>query len=242
MRVVVTRPEHQAAATAERLAARGHAAIPAPLLAFRGHPEAIPVDRADAFAGVVLTSQNAVRALAETPRRGALLALPAFAVGAATAAAARAAGFAAVESAGGDADALARTLAARPALAGRRLLHLVGRDKATALGPLLAPARIAVEEAVAYAMEAVAAPPEGLRAAARTGADALLVYSPRTARVLAALVAADPALAPLCAVPAVAISQAAARPLADGGWRTIRVAETPSEPAMLAALAALGER
>ena len=60
------------------------------------------------WAAVLITSANGARALAAHPRRGELMALPLLAVGHSSADAARAAGFADVTSADGDAGDLAR--------------------------------------------------------------------------------------------------------------------------------------
>lgn len=239
MRVVVTRPEPQASRTARRLADAGHAPILAPLLSFRALTEAVPAAPGPDVAGLVLTSQNAVRAIAAARPSPDLLALPAFAVGAATAKAARAAGFSAVDAAAGDAAALAARLAARPELSGHRLLHPCGRERTGDLPARLAAAGIGLEEAVVYEMEPAARAPAGLRAAARGGADAVLVYSPRTARVLERLVAAERDLADLRRRPAVALSAAVARPLEDAGWNDVRTAARPEEDAVMDALAAL---
>ena len=73
---------------------------------------------ARALGAVLITSANGARAVAAHPRRGELTALPVLAVGQASAAAARAAGFADVTSADGDGGDLARLAATRFAGAG----------------------------------------------------------------------------------------------------------------------------
>ncbi|MEE8274408.1 MAG: uroporphyrinogen-III synthase, partial [Alphaproteobacteria bacterium] len=97
MRVLITRPREDAEALAEALAVRGVEALVEPLL------EIVPLNPGDFdLAGVqaaLLTSANGARALAAaTGSRD----VPVLAVGEATAAAARAAGFAEVAVAGGD--------------------------------------------------------------------------------------------------------------------------------------------
>ncbi len=122
MNVLVTRPEADAAALAEELAARGHSAVIEPLFTIVAGPEAA-LDLSGVQA-VALTSANGARALAgRTARRD----LPVFAVGDATAAAARAAGFAEVESAGGDVALLAALIASRLDPGAGPVLHAAAR-------------------------------------------------------------------------------------------------------------------
>src|ERR1043166_8938182 len=89
MRLLVTRPEEDAARTAQALRARGHAVLIAPLLRI----EAIEADLSGSWTAVLMTSANAARALSGHRQAAALLRLPAFTVGDRTAEAARAAGF-----------------------------------------------------------------------------------------------------------------------------------------------------
>ncbi|MEJ2433975.1 MAG: uroporphyrinogen-III synthase [Pseudolabrys sp.] len=98
MRVVVTRPEPQSEQTAAALRARGHDVLLGPLMKV----EPIVADLSGPWGGVVITSANALAAIAGDSVRDALLALPLFAVGRRSAAVARAAGFTDVTSAGGD--------------------------------------------------------------------------------------------------------------------------------------------
>jgi uroporphyrinogen-III synthase len=127
MRLLVTRPEPDNARTADALRAKGYEVVLAPLL----HIESV----ADAdlgvppWAAILLTSANGARALADHPRRGDLLALPVLAVGRSSADAARAAGFADVTPADGDAADLARLAAQRFTGARQPLLYLAGEDR-----------------------------------------------------------------------------------------------------------------
>ena len=117
--VLVTRPEPGAGETAARVTALGLRPIIAPLLMIaQRHATLPPSARVQA---IVATSRNAIPALPASHRH-----LPLFAVGAATARRARAAGFEQVTSADADAEALAVLLAqslrplGRPAAPGHR--------------------------------------------------------------------------------------------------------------------------
>jgi uroporphyrinogen-III synthase len=105
MRILVTRPEPDNARTAAALRERGHAVVLAPLMRI----EPLTPDLCGGpFAALVLTSANAVRALACHPQRGAVIGQPVFAGGGATA---EVAGDAAVVADGRDTRALAGALA-----------------------------------------------------------------------------------------------------------------------------------
>lgn len=212
----MTRAQPGAARTAARLTALGFEAVVAPLLTIRPIPR--PEPDLDGFAALAFTSVNGVEAFAAlTARRD----RPVFAVGDVTAAAAQAAGFAAVRSAGGALDDLARLLAGA-GIAGR-VLAPGAREPAGDLAGLLAGA-VPVEALPVYeALETGAAAPEAF--------DAALVHSPRAGRALAGL-GPESGRGRLAA----AISRAAADALSPAGFVEIRIATAPTEDALLEAL------
>src|SRR4051812_26476328 len=107
-RIWITRAQPGADVTAERVRALGHDAVVAPLLAVKPLAD-VHIDLSG-VAALAFTSANGVRAFADVSGDRSL---KVFAVGAATAAAARAAGFRSVLSADGDVDALAEGIAMR---------------------------------------------------------------------------------------------------------------------------------
>ncbi len=177
--VLVTRPAHQAASLMTALKLRGYTAIAAPVLEMHPTDVAIPAGDFDALA---FTSANGVTAFAaRDPRRD----IPVFAVGPATAAAARKAHFEWIMAGNQGAEALAEIISSRLAK-GSRVLHPAGRDVAVDLGVALAESGIVVERVALYAMDRVAAlPDEALRTIER-GCIALL-YSKRSAEALVQL-------------------------------------------------------
>ncbi|WP_286952126.1 MULTISPECIES: uroporphyrinogen-III synthase [Brevundimonas] len=223
-RVWVTRAEPGAARTADRLTALGFTPIIAPLLTLAPLPEALHAapDPA-AVAALALTSPNGVEAFAPLIPR--FRHHPAFAVGDATAEAARAAGFAHVRSAAGDIHALARLIAAE-APAGP-LLAPGAREPAGDL-PALLPDRPVQRLPVYAAFETHAPAPEPF--------DAVMLHSPRAARALATILAADLPRPAASGRIAICISEAAASPLRPFDFAEIRIAAAPDEPAMLSAL------
>jgi uroporphyrinogen-III synthase len=255
---LVLRPEPGACATAAAARALGYPTTVAPLFRVRPLPPD-PAVLAGPFDALLLTSANAVRMLPPRPAglvpaagrppsfprldqgRGdgegtaadwlaPLRSLPVYAVGQATAAAARAAGFAAVVAGEGDAAAIM----ARAAAAGcRRLLHLAGREHRA-----VAMAGIGVERAIVYAADAVDALPPAAARAVADGAVALL-HSPRAAALFGALVDAAGLSRAVVAVAALSPAVAAA---AGPGWAAVAAAARPTDAALLAVVAKLCER
>ena len=213
MRILILRPEPGAAETAARALALGLDPVIAPLFAVR--PLAWEPPAPERLDAVLLTSANAARH--GGPALARFAALPCHAVGDATAAAARAAGFADVRAGAGDGAALAAAAAQAGA---RRVLHLHGRDHKPLSGPALA-----VESRIVYASEAASALPQAARQALKDGALALL-HSPRSAALFAALIPARGGVR----IAAISAATAAA---AGGGWALVAVAKAPRDDALL---------
>lgn len=226
MRLLVTRPEADAARTAQALRARGHEALVAPLL----RVEAIAADFGISFDAVLMTSANAARAVAAHPRVGELVGLPCLTVGDRSAEAARAAGFTRVASADGALADLVRLATQGHA---RRLLYLAGEDRAGDLAGELARHGLAVETVVVYRAVALDTLPAGI---AQARLDGVLHYSSRSAATLLRLAAAAGALNTLLGLPHYCLSAEVAAPLRQAGAARIAVASSPTESALLTLL------
>jgi uroporphyrinogen-III synthase len=185
--------------------------------------------RLNAAQAVLLTSANAVASLAAAaPGRDA----PVLAVGDATAQAARAAGFARVTSANGDARDLARLARQRSDPRRGALVYLRGVDVAGDLAGMLG--EFTFDEAVVYRALPVLELDEAARAALQ-GADLTLLFSPRSAAGFVSLVRVA-GLGDQCRKMAlVALSAAVAR-AADLPWACAYVAQHPSQQGMLGAV------
>jgi uroporphyrinogen-III synthase len=201
-RIWITRAQPGAAATAERVRALGHEAVAAPLLEVRPRPDAA-VDLAG-VAALAFTSANGVRAFADLCGERALRV---FAVGAATAQAARAAGFGSVLSADGDVEALAEGIAARRGELRGAVLHPGAAEPAGDLAGALGRHGVEARRLVLYETVPVEAGTLDLAALGRS--DAVLLHSPRAAEVLARLLKAQPAPQ----LRALGLSKAVVRPL-----------------------------
>jgi uroporphyrinogen-III synthase len=232
MRVLVTRPVDDAMETAAQLFARGHRSVIAPLLEIRhcGGP-AVSLDGVQA---ILATSSNGVRAFSQrSDRRD----LPLFAVGAQTAAIAKALGFSSVRSANGDARALAEAVPGWAKPEDGALLHAAGAELPGKLAAALCALGYDVQTAVLYRTVPVRRLPAAARDALEAGTlDAMMLFSPRTARTFVACVTEGGLQSRCQALVACCISQAAAEPLRPLGLLDIRWPAHPDQASTLALL------
>jgi uroporphyrinogen-III synthase len=249
MAILVTRPQPDNEATAASLRARGFDVLLAPTLRFES--VAWPDDPAADYAGVIVTSANALRAVEPQLAERGLLGLPLFAVGERTASAARGAGFGMVISADGDAADLRDLVVAkagkfaeaekskksRKSGKARPLLYLAGADLSRDLAGELARHGIEVVTRITYRMVASPGlPREACDAIAANRVEAVLHYSARSARAfLDAIRWAGVEISAL-AVRQCCISAAVAAILREAGATQVTVASSPDENALLGML------
>lgn len=209
--LLVLRPEPGASATVEAARAMGLKAIAAPLFTIEAVAWSLPDTLPEA---VLFTSANAVRHVGA--HLAALVYLPVYAVGEATADAARRVGFTRIVTGDDGAEAIL-SLAQRDGI--RSLLHLAGREHREVV-----PGDIRIDRRIVYAAEAVETLPDAARAVLP---DAVaLLHSPRAARLFATLVDPDG-----IAIAAISPATLAA---AGPGWRIAEAAERPTDASLLA--------
>ena len=201
-RIWITRAQPGADATAERVRALGHEGVIAPLLVVRALPD-VQIDLSG-VAALAFTSANGVRAFADI---SAERALRVFAVGAATAQAARSAGFKLVLSADGDVEALAEGIGQRRGELRGLVLNPSAAEPAGDLVGALDRQGVAARRVVLY--ETAPLTLEDETVAQLVTCDAVLLHSPRAAQVLAALLKTHPAPK----LRALGLSKAVLRPL-----------------------------
>jgi uroporphyrinogen-III synthase len=225
MKILVTRPLADGQEIAVRLAELGHQTVLSPLLEPRFFDG--PEPALDDVQAILATSANGVRALgSRTGRRD----IPVFAVGPQTAAEAVKAGFTDVRSADGDAVALAEATG-RWAQPGAVLLHVCGTDAPGTLADTLGRNGFAVRRAALYGMAAATELPPPARAALAQGQlDAVMFFSPKSARLFLELAQG----LPIGGLTALCISPATAQMLPAGAFAQLRIAERPNQAAMLA--------
>lgn len=231
-RVLVTRPEPGASATAARLEAMGFAPVLLPLTKIVAMQPAAP-GPCDA---VIATSANALRT-APAEFLAPLLRRRLFAVGKTTASAARQAGFIEVAVAAGTAVDLA-ALIGREAAPGARLLHIAGRERTPGFEDDLTRRGFAVEIVETYRADEIAYEDgfisERLAGAPLWGA---LALSERAGLLLAQLARRPQAAKAFEGTQFFSISAKVAAALSG---RRVAVAAEPSEEAVLALLSSQG--
>ncbi len=212
--VLILRPQPGADATARRAQLLGLAPVVAPLFSVRPLPWEPPAP--EDFDAVMLTSPNAARHGGDGLKSFA--ALPCYATGEATAAAAREAGFADIRSGFSDGAALLELMAADGV---GSAFHPCGLDRID-----LEHEAVRLTHLPVYAAEAVRRlPPEA--DAALINRALVLLHSPRAGRLFAELFQGERE-----GVALAAISPAAAD-AAGEGWRFVMATEEPRDEALL---------
>ncbi|HYN45261.1 MAG TPA: uroporphyrinogen-III synthase [Allosphingosinicella sp.] len=219
MKVLILRPQPGAGETAARARALGLTPVVAPLFAVRRLPWE-PPDPAG-FDAVMLTSASAARQAQSS--LAAFAALPCYAVGEATAAAAAEAGFTDIR-VGPEGGAALLLMMAEDGV--DSAFHPCGEDHLALDHPAIAIRRVPV-----YAAEACESLPPEAQAALEDGAIALL-HSARAAALLAGLARDRDRIS------IAAISAPTARAAGDG-WKSVSVAPQPRDQALLELAAGL---
>jgi uroporphyrinogen-III synthase len=239
MAVLVTRPHPDDEATASALRARGFEVLRAPMLRF----EPVPFhDDADArYGAIIVTSANALRAIASHLEGSRLLKLPLFVVGEHTASAARDAGFGEVIAARGDAGALRDLVLAavksKQLKKASTLLYLAGADLARDLAGELGEKGFTVVTHTTYRMiPASSLPREICDAFVANRIEAVLHYSRRSARAFLDAARSGGVEISALALPQCCISATVAAVLRDAGATQVTAAAQADENALFEAL------
>ncbi len=242
MHVLVTRPVADAREMMARIAALGCRVSAAPLLKIVHEP--IPADAFDGVAGFIATSRNAIAALAASPALELAICRPIFAVGAATAKRAEEAGFRTVIRGPGTATELIPVILAHPASKAGRFVHLAGDHVAIDLGGALANRGVDVAKFVAYRSLAVNALSAEIDRNLRAGAfEAVILMSPRTARIWRNLVTAPPRCFDASAITHVCLSALVADALKDDGFQPrFEIAAAPTVAGVVSVIERLAPR
>lgn len=221
-KIWITRAQPGADATAARVRALGHTAVTRPLLAVQPL-SGVQVDLSGVGA-LAFTSANGVRAFADLSKARNL---KVFAVGAATAAAAKAAGFRQVLSADGDVEALAEGISGRRREIHGIVLHPGAAEPAGDLAGLLAEQGVEARGLALYDTAPVAFSEADL--AELEGVEIALLHSPKAAEALAALLKTRP----LPGLAALGLSSNVIKPLARTKLAHKAFAPFPLEAALL---------
>jgi uroporphyrinogen-III synthase len=212
-RLLVLRPEPGASATVEKARERGLEAVAIPL--FEIEPVGWQAPEPGGFDGLLLTSANAVRCAGNQVEE--LRGLKVYAVGAASAQAAREAGFDIASTGKAGVDRFLGSI--EPDL---KLLHLCGEDRHESQEVRQAITRVTTYRSRQKELPKLVLKPD----------DIALIHSPRSGRRFAELVS-DRGIIAIAAV------STAAAEAAGEGWKSVAVAEEPSDEALLALAARL---
>ncbi|MCB8879650.1 uroporphyrinogen-III synthase [Acidisoma cellulosilytica] len=228
--VLVTRPQPGAAMTAARLQALGFLPVVAPLLRIETFVRTLPAP--ETLRGILIASQQAIPALPDLYHD-----LPLYAVGDATAAAARGQGFKQVQSADGKAEDLAALIIRDLPRDGLPLLLATGTNQGYRLKTILQAFGFEVMREEVYAARSVTAlPVPAMQLLSSDAEGCVLLFSRETALCFHRVCIAANLSARLSRFRLAAISHTVAEAVRDLPWATIHVAMDPHEKAVLALL------
>lgn len=228
--VWVPRPIEDAEPLSSELRSLSFNPLIAPVLEVDLFDRSIDVDR---FAAVLFTSANGVRALANVSD---VRSINVFAVGVNTAQEARSLGFTNVFAADGDVEKLAAYVSTHQEKESGPLLHVAGTKRAGDLATLLRNDGFVVEREILYEAKTVDRLPTSVtEALAADRLDAVVLFSPRTARTVCALLTEMPQSNPAKKLTAICMSENVATAIQSISWRKIAVADRSDRASMLQA-------
>ena len=228
MRLLLTRAAADAARTAARLDAMGHTVLVSPVIEMVATQAPWPRGVVD---GVVASSAQAFAVAGTEPSPETRRVIPLFLVGERTAASAREAGFLGAATIGETAADLCGRIGRMPRPG--RLLYLAGRDRKPELEAGLSAMATDLVVSEVYRAQATGALDPVAREALEGGrVDGVLHYSRRSAALFCRI--APDSMRPLRHF---ALSEDTAVPLREAGCVAVRVAEAPTEAALLALVA-----
>jgi uroporphyrinogen-III synthase len=231
LRILVTRPQPRADATALALRAGSHEPIVAPLSQIELVSEVDP--KSGPWAAILLTSAGALGGIVSFARNSQWRGVPIFAVGDVTAKAARDMGFTQVTSAHGNVHDLIKLAAAQlkpPA----RLLYLAGQERSGDLAGALRAREFEVDLIVVYRVITARVLPEAAAVALAGEIDAVLHFSRATAETFLHAAGNSNLLAAALNKPVhLCMSEQVAAPLREAGAVRVQVAARPTEDALL---------
>lgn len=236
MHILVTRPKSDAAELKATLEALGHEVTLEPLLGIVSLPIAAEV--LDGAQGIIATSRNGLRALADSEAVNAARALPLFAVGEATAETARSMGFENITAGPGTGAELVPIIAAAASPKGGPLVHVAGEVVAFDLAGALAAQGYEVRKVTAYRAEPATELSEPVKTAISAGQiDTVILMSPRTAAIFCQLADTTDLKDKARRLTFLCLSAGIAEKLDVLAPARVEVAEAPNTRALLGALA-----
>ncbi len=230
MRLLLTRPRADAEALAEILQDFGHDSLIEPLLTIEIYQNQA-IDLLD-VAALIVTSANGIRAFTQNCE---VRSIPVLAVGEATARAAQELGFENIDSAHGDVDDLVRLITSKQPVDDKILLHIAGTKVAGDLAGQLSALGYVLRRQVLYEARASESLSLTTRTAISNGnIDAVVIFSPRTAKTFVRLVLREQLQDKVSNVTVFCLSDAVAQATSRLNWARVCIAAEPSQTAILA--------
>lgn len=233
MRILVTRPKADAEDLQRELEAAGHEVIISSMLEIALEP--LPEIGGADLAAIIITSQNALRALAVGPELAWLTGVQVFAVGPKTAKGARELGFERIVEGPGTGAELAPIIAASGLPKDKRIVHLAGDKLAFDMAAELGASGYRAETITAYRqVPAQSFTPDAESKIRRREIDLVTLMSPQTARTFVSLIKSAGLQEQASSLSYACISEAALRPLEDEGWPRAQAAAGPNREEVVA--------
>ena len=228
--MLITRPEADALKLRDEISALGYSAMIEPLLSIEQLDQhELKLDEVQLL---ILTSAHAVPALTEEAKT-----YPIYAVGEATAAAARAAGCQNVHASEGNVQNLSRLIVEKCRSQDGVILHLSGEVIREGLAQTLTDHGFRYRRDVAYrAVARTRFSQEVVEAWRHSLINAVLLFSPRTAEILVRLLREHQLERHVDSAAAICLSDETATPCEDLDWRSISIAARPNRKALVGAL------
>ena len=237
--VLLTRPKEQCDALATLLARRGFKTIVAPMLDIDVSMPKLPA--METIQSVLFTSRQAPAPFAKAcvDKKYDPAEIKVLAVGAATADAARLAGFGNITMAAGNAEALIKQAKVLFDKKKGPLLYVRGNEISADIAQVLAKDGLVVENFILYHAQAAASLPKDIIDAMFVGEIGyVLLYSVRTAETLVSLIKENRLSSACPQIIAICMSDTIADAARGVQWKSVRVASEATEEAMIADLEA----
>ena len=230
--VLVTRPDEEGLALANQLKTVGKKILLEPVLIVENLPvKDLSYDKTQAY---VITSANSIKALLNLRPD---LEIPLFAVGNASAIAARKSGFKTVYSADGDADDLAKLVDDILNPSEGDLLYISGKTQSGNLFKKLSSLGFGVSEVVVYeTIPRKSLSPATVAAIKNDQVDTILLYSSKTAEVLIKLIRKSRLVRQCKKITIICLSKGIADVAKNLNWYNVLVSDKPTQESMLGLL------
>ena len=230
--VLVTRPDEEGLALANQLKTVGKKILLEPMLIVENLPvKDLSYDKTQAY---VITSANSIKALLNLRPD---LEIPLFAVGNASAIAARKSGFKTVYSADGDADDLAKLVDDVLNPSEGDLLYISGKTQSGNLFKKLSSLGFGCREVFVYeTIPRKSLSPETVAAIKNDQVDTILLYSSKTAEVLIKLVRKSRLVRQCKKITIICLSKGIANVAKSLNWYNVLVSDKPTQEGMLGLL------